>query len=595
MNIRTVLLAAGSASLLGGQIVAGAAPAMAQAAPASGSGSAVAPPPPLLDYAAIHHPVVAEHGMVVSQEEMASRVGVEIMQQGGNAVDAAVAVGLAMAVTLPKAGNLAGGGFMMIYNAKADEYVTIDYKELAPYAASRDMFVGADGAVDLAAARDRHTASGVPGTIAAFDLALEKYGTMTFAELAQPAIRMARDGIVVTPDFATSIEYARDKLGGNAAAAEIFLKPDGSLYRPGETIRQPDLAWSLEQIAQDGADAFYKGEIARRIVADQQAHGGYITMRDLAEYRAEVRAPLRTSYRGYELVLMPPPSSGGVHIIQMLKALEGFDLNAMGHNSAAAMHLTIEAMRTAYADRSQHLGDPDFSNIPVDWLTSDEYAQQTRAAIAVDHARLSTDVAPGVAPMAESPDTTHYSIWDKDGNVVSNTYSLNYSFGNGAVAAGTGILMNNGMDDFSAQPGAPNGYGLVGGEKNAIEPHKRSLSSMTPAMILKDGKPYVVTGSPGGSRIITSVMQVLMNVMDYGMNIADATNAPRFHQQWLPDLVYLEPNGFSRDTINLLKAMGYRFEEKEMTMGSTQSIMRSGDLLQGAADPRRPGAAALGY
>lgn len=551
--------------------------------------------PPLLDYDSIHHPVIARNGMVVSQEVVASQVGAEILKKGGNAVDAAVAVGFALAVTLPRAGNVAGGGFMMIYDAKSNEYVTIDYKELAPYAASRDMYVGSDGKVDLAAARDRHTASGVPGTVAAFDVALKKYGTMTFAQVLEPAIKLARDGIVVTDDFADSIEHGSAKLTRNAAAKKIFYKPDGSMYKPGEIFVQKDLAWSLEQIAKGGADEFYKGEVGRRIVADQAANGGLITMKDMADYTAPIRAPLRTNYRGYELVLMPPPSSGGVHIIQMFKVLEKYDLGAMGHNSAAVMHIVIEAMRQAYADRSLHLGDPDFANIPIEWLTSDKYAEEIRAAIPEGKARLSTDIHPGRAPMAESPDTTHYSVWDKDGNVVSNTYSLNYSFGNGAVAEGTGILLNNGMDDFSAQPGASNGYGLVGGENNAIQPHKRSLSSMTPAMILKDGKPYVVTGSPGGSRIITTVMQILMNVIDHRMNIAEATDSPRFHHQWLPDVVYLEPVGFSADTIRILEGMGYKFDPNRFTMGSTQSIMKQDGLLLGAADPRRPSAAAIGY
>ena len=550
---------------------------------------------PLLDYQAIHHPVVARRGMVASQEAVASRVGVEILQAGGNAVDAAIAVGFALAVTLPRAGNIAGGGFMMIYDAESDAYTTIDYKDLAPYAASRDMYLDENGDVNRSAARDEYTATSVPSTMAAFELALEKYGTMSFEELTQPAIRLARDGIVVTDDLASSIQFAKEKLSRNEAARRIFFKPDGSSYRAGDVLVQEDLAWSLEQIAKDGADAFYKGEIARLIIEDQKAHGGLLTMRDLADYRAVEREPLRTTYRGYDLVLMPPPSSGGVHIIQMLNVLEPFDLKALGHNSAATMHLIIESMRQAYADRSVHLGDPDFNDIPLDWLISESYADEIRASIPADRARLSSEISPNVAPLPESPDTTHYSVWDEMGNVVSNTYSLNYSFGNGAVAAGTGILMNNGMDDFSAKPGSPNGYGLVGGEKNAIEPHKRSLSSMTPAMIVKDGKPFVVTGSPGGSRIITTVMQILMNVIDHDLNIAQAVNAPRFHHQWLPDVVYVEPGSFSVDTIKKLEEMGYTFEDSRFTMGSAQSIMKQGEYLYGAADPRRPGAEASGY
>jgi gamma-glutamyltranspeptidase/glutathione hydrolase len=410
----------------------------------------------------------------------------------------------------------------------------------------------------------------------------------------QPAIDLAKNGIVVTDDLAFSLTYAAKRLAKDPEASKIFFNADGQPLNAGEKLVQTDLAWSLEQIAKNGPDAFYKGKIAKRIAADMANNGGLVNQEDMANYVVAERKPITGSYRDYDLVIMPPPSSGGVHIMQMLNVFKHYDIKAMGHNTAATIHLMSEAMRQAYADRSKYLGDPDFNNIPIEWLTSDEYAAQTVAAISSDKARSSKDVNPGTVPLPESPDTTHYSVMDKFGNVVSNTYSLNYTYGSGIVAKGTGILLNNVMDDFSAKPGEPNGYGLVGGEANAIAPGKRALSSMTPAIVMKDGQPFLVTGSPGGSRIITTVMQIIMNVIDHDMNIAEATNATRIHHQWLPDQILIEPN-LNLDTIRLLEAKGHKVTVSSSTMGSSQSIVYKDGYFYGAADPRRPGAAVIGF
>jgi len=550
--------------------------------------------PPLLEYSSIVHPTIAKNGMVSSQERIASQVGVDILKRGGNAIDAAVAVGFALAVTLPRAGNIAGGGFMLIYAAEQDKFVALDYKEMAPAAASRDMYILADGSVDKDTVRFTRKGFGVPGTVAAFDKALKEYGTMSLKEVLQPAIELARDGITVSDDLAFSLVYAAKRLAKDPEAVKIFFHPNGAPLKSGDTLKQEDLAWSLEQIAEHGADEFYHGEIAKRIAKDMSDNDGIVTLQDMNNYVVAERDPVRGSYRYHDLVIMPPPSSGGVHIVQMLNIFKRFDIKGMGHNTAATIHLMSEAMRQAYADRSKHLGDPDFNNIPTRWLTSDEYAKQTIAAISLDRARSSKDINPGTAPLPESPNTTHFSVMDNQGNVVSNTYSLNYSYGSGIIAKGTGILLNNVMDDFSAKPGTPNGYGLVGGEANAIAPGKRALSSMTPTIVMKDGKAFLATGSPGGSRIITTVMQVLMNVIDHEMNIAEATHATRVHHQWLPDQILIEAN-LNRDTIELLKAKGHKVSLAPFSMGSTQSIVYKDGYFYGSADPRRPGAAAIGY
>lgn len=541
----------------------------------------------------IFHPVYARNGMVASQEAAATRIGVETLKRGGNAIDAAAAVGFALAVTLPRAGNLGGGGFMLIHSAKSGETIALDYREMAPAAATRDMYLGVDGTVDQQRARFSYLSVGVPGTVAGLASAVERFGSLPLAEVIQPALRLAEQGIIVTPDLAASLESGRMRLGRWRQSAAIFLKPDGSAYRPGDRLVQRDLAWSLRQIAEQGAAAFYRGAIAKRIAADMAAKGGLITLADLAAYRPVVRKPIVGQYRGFEIASMPPPSSGGVHLVQILNLLEGFPIGELGHNGASTIHLMAEAMKLAYADRSQHLGDPDFWRVPVAGLTSKAYAGSLRPKIDRRRAALASEIAPGDPLPYESNETTHFSVMDRAGNVVSNTTTINFSYGTGIVAAGTGILLNNEMDDFSAKSGVANAYGLIGGAANAIEPAKRPLSSMTPTILFKDGRPVLATGSPGGSRIITTVLQVIMNLVDHGMNVAAATAAPRIHHQWLPDELRVE-QGLSPDTVQALTALGHKVVVKN-AMGSTQSIRRDAQGFFGASDPRRPGALTLGY
>ena len=539
------------------------------------------------------HPVFAAQAMVASQEAVATQVGVDVLRQGGNAVDAAVAVGFALAVTLPRAGNLGGGGFMMVHSAKTGRTVAIDYREMAPAASHRDMYLDPNGKVDKQKARFSRFSAGVPGTVAGLALAAREFGSKPLADLVKPAIDLARQGITVTPDLARSLSRRKKRLTRNPASKAIFFKPDGSAYVPGDVLVQADLARSLELIAQKGPEAFYRGNIARHIAADMQAHGGPMTLDDLANYRAVVRAPVHGTYRGYDIYSMPPPSSGGVHLVQLLNILEGFPIGFLGSNSADTIHAMTEAMRLAYADRSHYLGDPDYWRVPVQGLTSKSYASHLRKQIDMRRARPSNTVRPGNPIPYESNETTHFSVMDAAGNAVSNTYTINFSFGSGITAAGTGILLNNEMDDFSAKPGVPNAYGLIGGQANAVEPGKRPLSSMTPTLVTKDGEVFLATGSPGGSRIITTVLQVILNVIDHGMNIAEATHAPRIHHQWLPDVLRIE-GGLSPDTLDLLAARGHAIERK-WAMGSTQSIMRHPKGLLGSSDPRRPGALAAGF
>lgn len=543
----------------------------------------------------IFHPVAADNGMVSSQEAVASRIGVEILRQGGNAIDAAAAVGFALAVTLPRAGNLGGGGFMLIHHAESGETFAIDYREAAPAAATRDMFLDAQGEVDRQKAWFSRHSAGVPGTVAGLALAVERYGSLSLADVLAPAIALAEQGIVVTSSLANGLENAKERLSRWPASKAIFYKPDGSSYQAGERLFRPDLAWTLHQIAEHGPDAFYKGAVAQRIAEDMAANEGLITLEDLANYQPRVRKPVTGSYRGYSIASMPPPSSGGVHLIQILNILEGFPIDALGHNSARTIHLMAEAKSLAYADRSYFLGDPDFWEVPATGLTSKGYAAELRGLINTDLATPAEQIRPGAPLPYESPETTHFSVMDKLGNVVSNTYTLNFSFGSGITVPGTGILLNNEMDDFSSKPGVPNAYGLIGGEANAVEPGKRPLSSMTPTIVFnKDGSPWFATGSPGGSRIITTVLQVIMNRIDHGMNLAAATNATRVHDQWFPDELRIE-KGLSPDTTAKLAEMGYRLELKN-AMGSTQSVERRPDGgFYGAADPRRPGALAVGY
>ncbi len=556
-------------------------------------GAAPAQDAAILSAQDIFHPVFAENGMVASQEAEATRIGVAVLEAGGNAVDAAVAVGFALAVTLPRAGNLGGGGFMMIHDAKSGDTVALDFREMAPAAAARDMYLDAEDEVDQARARFSYLSVGVPGSVAGLALASERYGDLPLAQVMAPAIRLAEQGIEVTAGLAESLEARRERLSRWPAAKAIFFKAGGGAYRPGERLVQTDLAWSLKLIAEQGPAAFYQGAIAERIAADMAANGGLITMADLATYRPALRQPVTGSYRGYQIASMPPPSSGGVHLVQILNMLEGYPVGALGHNGSAAIHLMAEAMKLAYADRSKHLGDPDFWKVPVAGLTAKAYAAQLRQRIDAARAAPAAEIAPGDPAPYESNETTHFSVMDRQGNVVSATYTINFSYGTGIVAAGTGIFLNNEMDDFSSKPGVPNAYGLIGGAANAIEPGKRPLSSMTPTILFKDGKPILATGSPGGSRIITTVLQVILNVTDHGMNIAAATAAPRVHHQWLPDELRVE-QGLSPDTVAALEALGHKVAVKA-AMGSTQSILRGEAGFYGASDPRRPGALTSGY
>ena len=557
-------------------------------------GTAYAQYPSIDNQKDIFHPVTSKNGMVASQERYATEAGLAVLKEGGNAVDAAVTIGFTLAVTLPEAGNIGGGGFMLVHLAKDNQTVAIDYREKAPLAATRDMFLNAQGEVDPEKSRYSYLAVGVPGTVAGLTLALEKYGTISLERALKPAIELAEKGFPVYEDLQKSLIAIKERMQASPASMAIFYKPGGVPYELGEILVQKDLARSLRLIAQDGSKAFYKGAIASAIVADMEANGGLITKEDLAAYKPVMREPIRGTYRGYEIYSMPLPSSGGVHLVQMLNLLEGFSIGELGHNTAQTIHLMAESMKLAYADRSKFLGDSDFVPVPVAGLISKSYANELRRKININRATPSQEIAPGnPKQFAESNDTTHYSVMDKYGNVVANTYTLNFSFGTHLTAAGTGILLNNEMDDFSAKPGVPNAFGLIGGEFNAIEPEKRMLSSMTPTIVMKDDKPYLVTGSPGGSRIITTVLQVIMNVIDHKMNIAAATNAIRVHHQWLPDTLQIE-QGLNGDTIRLLTEKGHKISVQN-AMGSTQSIMGVGDSFQGASDPRRPGALTLGY
>ena len=540
------------------------------------------------------HAVKATHGMVVAQEKLSAQVGRDVMARGGNAVDAAVATGFAMAVTYPRAGNIGGGGFMVIHLADGNKDVAIDYRETAPHAATRDMFLGADGKPDPAKSRDSALGIGVPGTVAGLSLALKKYGSgkFTLAQLLQPAIVLARDGFIVTDDMADTLPGWHKRLARWPATAKIFSHPDGSSLREGDRLVQTDLATTLEAIAGHGPSGFYEGPVADELVKGIQQAGGIITRDDLKSYQAVEREPMRGSYRGYDIVAMPLPSSGGVVLLETLNILEGFPMHDLAQGSVPSLHLLIEAMKRAYADRARFLGDPDFVNAPVAKLTSKDYAAKLRASINPDRATPWSDALPLKQPH-EGSNTTHFSVVDSAGNAVSNTYTLNFSYGVGLVADGTGVLLNNELDDFTAAPGASNAYGLVGFAANLPGPGKRPLSSMSPTIVLKDGKPVLVTGSPGGSRIISTVLQVVVNVLDYHMGVAAAVDAPRLHHQWLPDEVRVE-RGFSDEVLAGLKAKGHRVVEP-MGQTSANSIAITPNGIEGGPDPRTRGSEAAGY
>lgn len=567
--------------------------AIAMALPLLSSPTLHAEEPSIFSQMATAQPVWAKHGMVASQETLASRTGIEILKQGGNAVDAAVAVAFSLAVTLPRAGNIGGGGFMLVHLAKENKTIAIDYREMAPSKAKKDIFLDENGDAVTKLSREHGLAVGVPGTVMGMSLALEKYGTMTMAQVTAPAIKMAQEGISVTPDLAVSLAGLKRRMSQWPSTAAIFYKADGSDYQVDEILKQPELAHSLQLIAEKGTKGFYEGETAEKLVKAVQDAGGIMTLADLQHYKAVEREPVRGQYRGYEVVSMPPPSSGGVHIIEMLNVLQQFPIDQFGHNTAQTIHVMAETMKHAYADRSEYLGDPDFYKVPVKQLTNKDYAQKIASQIALNKTTPSTEIKPGNLAPYESDQTTHFSVVDKWGNAVSNTYTLNFSYGSGLVAKGTGILLNNEMDDFSAKPGTPNGYGLVGGDANAVEGNKRPLSSMSPTIVMKDGKPFLVTGSPGGSRIITTTLQIIMNVIDHGLNIAEASNAARVHHQWLPDELRVETS-LNRDTISLLEAKGHKVKVQS-AMGSTQSIMVTEQGIFGATDPRHSGSEAVGY
>ena len=544
---------------------------------------------PIIEYQAINHPIIDNQGMVVSQRKIASEVGAQILKEGGNAVDAAVATGLALAVVLPRAGNLGGGGFMIIHLKEEDRNIAIDYREKAPSGAFRDLFLDENGNYDKKKAQFSLLSAGVPGSVAGFHHALMNYGTLSWEEVLKPAIRLAEEGFEIPHDLANTLasKRYRARLSSNEAAAKVFYKEDKSLYKAGEILVQNDLANTLRQLSEFGPDAFYKGEIAKLIVKEMERNGGLITLEDLSNYKIAERKPLNGQYKDYKIVSMPPSSSGGTHLIQMLNMLEEFPIKEMGFGSAESIHILAEVMKRAYADRSKYLGDTDFYKVPSS-LTSKDYAKSLNTFISKDKITPSDEISAGNPFPYESPDTTHFSVMDSFGNAVSNTYTLNFSYGSGMMIPGTGMLINNEMDDFSSKPGTPNGYGLLGSEANAIEGNKRPLSSMTPTIIFKNDEPYMVFGSPGGSRIITTVLQVALNVMDHDMNIAQAVHSPRIHHQWLPEILMIE-SGFGPDTERLLTEKGYKLYPSS-TMGSVQAIMKDGDYFYGSADPRRPSA-----
>ena len=544
---------------------------------------------PIIEYKSINHPIIDNDGMVVSQRMIASEVGAKILRQGGNAVDAAVATGLALAVVLPRAGNIGGGGFMVIHLKDEDKTLTIDYREKAPAAAHRDLFLNENGDYDRNKAQFSLLSAGVPGSVAGFYYALTNYGTMSWQDVLKPSIKLAEEGFVIPHDLANTLasKRYRERLSSDPAASKVFYKADGSLYQAGEILIQNDLASTLKKISKFGPDAFYRGDIAKLIAREMQLNGGLITLEDLDNYNVVEREPLIGSYKGFKIVSMPPSSSGGTHLIQMLNMLEEFPIKEMGFGSSETLHILAEVMKRAYADRSKYLGDGDFYKVPSS-LTSKDYARSLNENISSDIITPSNEVSPGDPYPFESPDTTHFSVMDAYGNAVSNTYTLNFSYGSGKMIPGTGMLINNEMDDFSSKPGTPNGYGLLGSEANAIEGNKRPLSSMTPTIIFKDDEPYMVFGSPGGSRIITTVLQVALNVMDHDMNIAQAVHSPRIHHQWLPEVLMIE-KGFGSDTEKLLERKGYRLYPSS-TMGSIQAIMKEGNYFYGSADPRRPSA-----
>ncbi len=559
--------------------------------------------------------VEAKNGMVVTSQHLASQVGVDILKIGGNAIDAAVAVGYAQAVVNPCCGNIGGGGFMTIHLADGRD-TFINFRETAPAAASANMYLDSAGKAITNASLFGYLAAGVPGTVLGLDTAQRKYGKLTRAQVMQPAIKLARDGYILNRGDTDILDTTIAQFKKDPEAARLFLRRDGTPLQPGDRLVQKDLAKTLEAISRNGPDAFYKGAIPAAVERASKAGGGIITAADFAGYKISESAPLSCTYRGYVFVSAPPPSSGGATMCQILNILEGYDMKGLGFHSAASVHYMTEAMRHSYMDRNTFLGDPAFVKNPLERLMSKEYAASIREKISADKATPSVEVQPGMAPH-EKPETTHYSIVDKDGNAVSTTYTINGRFGAVVIAPGTGFFLNDEMDDFTVKAGVQNLFGLVQGATNSIAPGKRPLSSMAPTLVTKDGKTYMVLGSPGGSRIITITLETALNVIDYGMAPQEAVDAPRIHHQWLPDEVYYETRGLSPDTLKILDGMGYKMKEQtpwgaaELIMiglpgaagvsgtssgndAGVSGIVRPG-YYYGANDTRRPAGAAIGY
>lgn len=544
----------------------------------------------LLEYPSIHHPVVGTRGMVASQNEIATQVGAEILRKGGNAVDAAVAVGFALAVTLPRAGNIGGDGFMLVHMAETKQTLIIDFRSVAPRAARLAMFVDDKGEETRVASRG-YKASAVPGTVAGLALAHRKFGKLPWRDVVLPAFELADKGVVLSPDEAFVFSWAQERMTESGAGQRAFYKAGGELLKAGEILKQPDLAWSLRQIADHGADAFYRGEIAKRFAADMKAHGGLITLEDLAAYRPVERPALMGTYRGYTLATTPPASAGGATLLQMLNMLEHFDLNALGGaGSSGALHVMAETMKLAYADRYRHLGDTDFVKVPLGGFTSKAYAAERVKLISADRSLVKAQINAGDPWPYESPSTTHYSVADAQGNAVSTTYTLGADFGSGVMVEGAGFVLNNQMNNYSHEQAFKAERDRGQAPANALAPGKRMLSTMMPTIVFKDGKPWLITGTPGGSTIIDTVLQVIVNVIDFHLNVAEAVHQPRIFQD-TGETLNVEPN-FNPDTIAALRAKGHPVKIAE-TMGSAQSIMIDKGLYLGAADPRRPGATAV--
>lgn len=543
----------------------------------------------LLEYPSIHSPVVGEHGMVVTQNAIASNVGADILRQGGNAVDAAVAIGFTLAVTLPRAGNIGGDGFMLVHDSASGADLFFDFRSVAPKAATLAMFLDNQGKESALASRG-YLAPSVPGTVAGLFRAHQRFGKLPWARVVAPALALARGGVVLSPDEAFVFSWGKERLSTSPAARAAYYKPDGSLYRAGETMKLPDLAWTLGHIARHGADGFYKGPVAARFAADMKANGGLITLDDLAAYKVVEREPIRGTYRGHAIVTVPPASAGGATLLNMLNILENFDLAASGAGSAKSLHIMAETMKLAYADRYRILGDTDFAKVPLSGFIAKPYGQERARLIDPDKARPAELLGAGDPWRFESPNTTHFSVADGKGMVVATTYTLGADFGSGVMIAGTGILLNNQMNNFDHVGAARALRDGTPPPPNAMVPGKRMLSTMMPTFVMKDGKPWLVTGSPGGSTIIDTVLQVVVNVIDFKLNVAEATHLPRIYQD-ASDKLRLEPN-FNPDTRDRLAAIGHPITSDE-TMGSAQSIMIEGGHFLGAADPRRPGALAV--